>query len=108
MAVEEPGVIDAIGVDKATGNVVLTLLDALDWTDPTGHLVTLQAKLNRYLAFIESGEIQSSYPDAAGRSAVIAIVFRVELPAECDDFLSRARDIIESAGFELQWRVYPG
>ena len=32
MSVEQTDTIDAIGVDKETGNVVLTIVDALEWT----------------------------------------------------------------------------
>ena len=41
------------------GEVILTIRDHLDWPDSTAHQLLLHAKLNRYLAFVESGEIAS-------------------------------------------------
>ncbi|MGO8134287.1 DUF6572 domain-containing protein, partial [Rhizobium ruizarguesonis] len=57
MALDETNVIDAIGVDKATGELVLTITDHLEWKgSDSEHLLLLQEKLNTYLGFVESGE----------------------------------------------------
>lgn len=64
MSIEQTDVIDIISTDRLTGHVVLTITDHLDWTDSTAHQMLLQTKLNRYLAFVESGEILESYPNA--------------------------------------------
>ena len=58
-----------------TGDVILTISDHLDWSDSSSHQLLLQVKMNRYLAFIESGEIEQSYPSAKGRAVVIEVVF---------------------------------
>src|SRR5690349_8719534 len=57
VSVEQPDFVDVISTDKQTGHVVLTISDHLDWSNSTNHQTILQAKLNRYLAFVESGEI---------------------------------------------------
>ena len=72
MAVDEPGVIDLIGV-KGSGEVVLTVSDHLEWDERGEHLLMLQEKLNRYLAFIESSELIEQYPDAVGRPVRIDV-----------------------------------
>lgn len=64
MGVQQTTVIDAIGIDKVTGAVHLTIADALEWD--AAHLRLLQEKLNAYLAFVESGGLHSAYPSAAG------------------------------------------
>jgi hypothetical protein len=64
MGVQQTTVIDAIGIDKVTGAVHLTIADALEWG--ASHLRLLQEKLNAYPAFVESGELHSAYPSAAG------------------------------------------
>jgi hypothetical protein len=67
MSVEEFGVIDAIGVEAATGKVVLTVSDHLDWLDEEGHERKLQEKLNTCLSFICSapGCLDTSFAYAA-------------------------------------------
>lgn len=63
MSVENPNVIDIIHTDKDGGHVTLTVTDHLEWGDGE-HLLKLQDKLNKYLAFVESGEIFEKYPGA--------------------------------------------
>ena len=62
MSIEDPDVIDIIGIDRTTGDVVLTISDHLDWSDSVAHQLLLQAKLNRSLAFVEGGEIFEEIP----------------------------------------------
>ena len=64
MSVKELDVVDVISTDKETGHVILTISDHLDWSDSIQHQTALQAKFNKYLAFVESGEILESeyYP----------------------------------------------
>src|ERR1700691_3566556 len=99
MSVEQDGVIDIISMDRLTGEVTLTISDHLDWCDTSGHLLTLQRKLNRYLAFIESGEIFEQYPTAKDRSIAIAIVFQFAPDELGLAFLTQAKQIVEGAGF---------
>ena len=47
LSVEETNVIDAIGLDNATGDVVPTIIDHLEWSeDDKEHLLLLQEKIN--------------------------------------------------------------
>lgn len=105
MAVDNPKVVDFAGVDKATGEVVLTIADHLPW-DNKEHLLLLQEKINTYLAFIESGEIQQSFPSAKDRPLRIDVTCEFEPDVEAQHFLSRAAAIVRSAGFLLSWRVF--
>lgn len=98
MAVDDPGVVDIVSIDPS-GSAVLTVADHLDWTETVAHQSVLQAKLNRYLAFIESGEILEKYPRAEGRKIVIDVVMKHKPDAEGIRFLERAGAIIEAAGF---------
>jgi hypothetical protein len=76
MSIEQTDVVDIIGTDRMTGDVILTISDHLDWSDSTSHQLLLQIKMNRYLAFIKSGEMEQSYPNAKGRAVVIEVVFK--------------------------------
>lgn len=108
MTVEQAGVIDFVGINRETGEVVLTISDHLDWADSIAHQTILQKKFNSYLAFVESGEIFESYPDARGRRVVIRVVFKNPPDGAGKDFLVRARKVIESAGFTLRDEIYTG
>jgi hypothetical protein len=99
MSVEQTDTVDAIGTDKATGKIFLTIADHLPWNGE--HLLTLQQKLNAYLRFLESGEVYQSYPNATGRDFVIRIFLQHRPTDEAINFLQRAQETIESAGFGL-------
>lgn len=105
MTVEELKVIDAVGVEEASGEVVLLISDHLDWEDEKGHLAILKDKLNSYLAFIESEELLAKYPRAIGRRARIEVVFRAQPPRGALAFLEAAHDTVQAAGIGLRWRM---
>ncbi len=105
MGVDEADTVDLMSIDPS-GAIVLTVSDHLDWTDSRSHQYTLQAKLNRYLAFIESGEILQHLPDAAARQIVIRVFTICEPDADGRAFLQRAQGIIEQAGFGFEHRVF--
>jgi len=90
------------------GAIVLTISDHLDWSDSTAHQYTLQAKINRYLAFVESGEICDHYPDAAKRSVVIQVVSQLEPDSRGQAFLERARNAVHKAGIGFEHRQFEG
>ena len=106
MSVEQTDVVDVISTDKQTGHVVLTISDHLDWSDTTKHQNILQAKLNKYLAFIESGEMLTRYHDAKGRPVAIRVVFKFKPDSAGWSFLAKAKAVIESAGFSLRHEVF--
>ena len=105
MTVEDAGVIDIIGTERPSGDVVLTISDHLDWDLCEQHLLTLQEKINCYLAFIESGEIYDSYPKAHGRGTRIHVAFKHPVIDVAMEFLEKAREVCDSAGIRLSWKV---
>ena len=106
MALEKPDVVDAVGVEEATGVAVLTIADAWDWTNEREHLLALQSKLNRYLDFIESGEIWKEYPQAVGRDLVIEVVGRFPIPEAGLELLRRAAEVSDNLGVQIRNRHY--
>jgi hypothetical protein len=101
VAIDDPGVVDIISIDP-TGSVVLQVSDHLDWDDSIQHQLNLQEKLNRYLAFVESGEILESYPGAKGRPVMIEIVTQHDPDPGGTRFLEKAKMVIEQAGFAFR------
>lgn len=106
MSVENADVVDIISTDKRSGDIHLTVSDHLDWSDSTGHQVLLQAKLNKYLAFVESGEILERYPHTKGKRIALKIVFKFKPDAEGRKFLTKAKKIVESAGFGFTCEIF--
>ncbi len=106
MTVEQTNVVDIVSVDKETEHVVLTISDHLDWSNTIEHQTILQAKFNAYLAFAESGEILERYPRAKGRRIVIKVVFKFDPDPEGRKFMARAKEVIQSAGFDLQYELF--
>lgn len=105
MSIDQTNVVDAIGVDDVTGDVVLTITDQLDWTGSDNeHLLMLQEKLNTYLSFVESGEILETYPDAKGRSVLIDVVCKYPLSHQAHEFYNQVTQIAASAGMKLRHR----
>ncbi|SRR6266571_3316299 len=100
MSVEQTDVVDFISIDKH-GTAVLTISDHLGWDSADDHVVKLQKELNRYLVFIESGDLLKSYPNAKGRKVAIRIVGKYAPEREGEVFLSQARETIEAAGYAL-------
>jgi hypothetical protein len=103
MTVEQSRVIDIISIDRKIGHVVLTVSDHLDWGDVSHHMRILQEKLNYYLAFVESGEILQSYPNAKGRRVVIEIAFKHSPVPEARKLLQTIGRIVEGAGFDFRY-----
>lgn len=66
MSVEDKNKIDAISTNN-NNQVALTISDHLLWDDNNEHLIILQDKINSYLDFLESGQIDESYPSAIGK-----------------------------------------
>ena len=90
MPLENVGVVDAAGIDKQRGDIVLSILDSWDWDDEGGHLAALQAKLNSYFDFVESGEVFEALPEVKKGPIRINIISRYALPAGAVAFLQRA------------------
>jgi hypothetical protein len=108
MALDVTDKVDAVGIEKNSEFAVLTIADAWDWQDERKHLLALQAKLNAYFGFIESGQIWESYPEAAGRQLVIDVIGRFPIPQVGIDLLKRASDACVDLGIRIRYRHYPG
>lgn len=107
MALQDTDTIDALGIETGTGLVVLTLADGWDWSNEGQHLLHLQAKLNTYFAFVESGQIWEKCGDAKGRQVVVDVVIRFPMSAAGAELLKRAGDVSASLGVKIRCRQFP-
>ena len=106
MSVEDAKTVDAIHVDTPSGDVVLTIADHLEWDKKNEHLLILQDKINTYLRFIESGEIDSAYPEAIGRKRIVTLVVKYPPNDLAREFLERASSVLLGAGIDFRVTVH--
>lgn len=107
MAVDNPDVIDIVS-EEPSGSFVLIISDHLDWLDSISHQRMLQVKINRYLAFVRSGQILDYWPEALGREVVIRVVAKCEPDAAGLQFLERMEKALAQAGFQFLWKRFNG
>jgi hypothetical protein len=108
MSLDNLEVVDAVGTEKDSGTIVLTIFDAWDWDDRGEHLLALQAKLNSYFAFVESGQIYKAYPSAAGRTLRIDVISRYPVPDIALTFLEEAADVASQLNITITHQIYSG
>ena len=73
MTIEQTDKVDFISTDR-DGNTKLTISDHLEWDEELEHLYFLQEKINKYLSFIENGEIYEHRKEAKENDIVINVV----------------------------------
>jgi hypothetical protein len=107
MPVTDPKTIDMWGIPKWDNNkIILGIADHLEWGDKTEqgeHLLVLQEKINNYIAFIESGEIYTEIPGALGKSSVIRVQGKYELPEQGVLFIDRVAQTLKEAGIGFEF-----
>lgn len=109
MTVQEAQVIDLVGVENLTGKLVLTIVDHLDWEDRDEHLKSLVAKLNCYIAVVETKEILESYPDSRGREVIVDVLHMYSLSDDpvVTSFFVQATKTLSAIGIELRVKQLP-
>ena len=93
------------GMAQDGSKLRLLLTDAIPWKDGSlpekDHLIQLQKKINNYIAFYESGQYKSIYPDYEPDGAVIDIHFKYAVTDNCKKFLNAVRSQISGSGIEI-------
>ncbi|ACC76294.1 DUF6572 domain-containing protein [Paraburkholderia caribensis] len=106
MSILDTNVVDIVALDPSKGIARLIISDHLEWTNPVDeHLLLLQEKINRYLRFLEGGELEQHYPDAERCKCEIEIAMKFEPSSEALHFIGKAREIVQGAGFDLVYQV---
>jgi hypothetical protein len=106
MSLDNLEVVDTVGTERDSGAVVLTIFDAWDWNDEREHLLALQAKLNAYFGFVESGQIYEDYPAAAGKALRIDVVSRYPVPDTALSFLEKAATSASQLNITITYRTH--
>ena len=82
MRLDDTDVIDFLGFEKSSNDIVVTILDDHDWTNEQRHLQLLQAKVNRCFDFIESGELYDALRRSTGTEPVRAAAKKISIIAK--------------------------
>jgi hypothetical protein len=97
MSVSQPKTIDASGISKDDGRIILNIFDPLPF-DGEERLRILQSKINDYLDFVDSGQVSETYPAAASNQIEIHVWFRFAPDPKALAFLSAAKVTLADAG----------
>lgn len=108
MGLQDANKVDAIGIEKETGKIILTIFDSLDWKSPANHLLALQAKLNAYFNFVEEGQLGETYPASSGRDVVINIITSQALHPLGAELLDRASVASSDLNIQIRTKIEPG
>jgi hypothetical protein len=98
MSVVDTDVIDAIGLEKEAQRVFLSIIDSLVWDAENVHLYTLQEKINTYLYFIESGELEKALPDSKGFDIAIELILKHMPSDQAISFFDKTTQILLDKG----------
>jgi hypothetical protein len=105
MSIEEANIIDFVGTKD--DSVTLAVSDHPSWIDERHHLAQLQDKLNRYLDFINSGELVDKFPETADHRPVVHVYFVHARTQTAQDFLAKTTASIEAEGVGFTYSVLP-
>ena len=106
MAVDDPDTIDFISVD-GRGRLVLTISDHMEWDQDREHLLALQEKINRYLSFIESGQLKAQRPQDVSRHVVIRVTALHNMDDQSAQMFLKFQSFVAKSGCELVFDCQP-
>jgi hypothetical protein len=109
MSVMDEKIIDFAGIDKNENNLILSIADHLEWGVEADdvHLLMLQNKINDYLRFIESGEVNEQFKPEDYDKIIIRVITKYPFGSDCIKFLNMSKPVINDAGFGFEWEVRP-
>lgn len=99
-------VIDLVALDKEKNIVNLIIMDDMDWTDPKAHIDLVQEKILKYVAYIQEGHFNRSYPSVIGMSLLIKIIFEHKPDAEGLNYIQGVQSVLEDDGYQLDYVDY--
>ncbi len=105
MTIESTSQIDILTVRESLGQIQLTISDHLPW-EQSDKLLLIQQKVNHYLAFIESGEMESQHPKSATLTPVLKLISLYPPQSTDLEFLKQVQAIIEDAGYGFGWQCF--
>ena len=106
--VEQTEIVDMVGIDEESGNVVLAIFDPLGWECEHERLLLLENKLNAYLRFIDSGELVQKVPNARDRRVLVEVIGRKGQSPKAREFFQKAKGFFGDSGIGLRFKHWTG
>lgn len=107
MSLDQANVVDAMGIDQASGRVVLVIRHDGAWDGSPAQLYLLQEKLNAYLSFALDGEMAEACPEFAGRPLGLLIDTASDPDPRTLHVLAHVRQQIQFQDITLEVRLRP-
>ena len=106
MSIRDVDVIDYVYLEEG-GTPVLVVSDPLTWKPPEDedHLELLREKLNSQIAFVENGQLCSTYPPYSGGIVRVEVVARHALNEAAKEFYVIAEKVMRKSKIDLQFRL---
>ncbi len=101
MSIEKKDIIDYIS--EKDGKKVLVISDHLPWGDMM-HLHQLQEKINMYLSAIETGQLDTYYPNAK-KGFIISLYLQYEPDETGLLFLDKITEFINNQGHDFEYVI---
>jgi hypothetical protein len=70
---DRTGVVDVIGQDAKTGEIVLVMNESNEWDGSDEQLLALQERFNAYVSFLLDGELAEAHPELIDKPARIEL-----------------------------------
>jgi len=103
MSILETNKVDIIATRPGSSTVKLVITDHLEWGDFDTHAGMLQAKINTYLEFIESGQLKRAMPPNMQNETVSIVVALQHSPsAAAEKFLEDVRVFLANSGVHFE------
>lgn len=109
MTIMEPDRIDFVAVKPNSSVVKLVIADHLTWADFEGHSRRLQDKINAYLEFVESGQLNRLQEPVIPESPDIRVTLAMQHKPtqEAMEFLGRVEAFLTNYKIKLELDAPP-
>jgi hypothetical protein len=105
LSLEKPNIVDAMGLDEASGRLILVIRHDGAWDGSSGQLYLLQEKLNAYLSYALDGEMAETTPEFANRPLGLLIDSALSPDPRTLHLLAHVRRQIAFQDITLEVRV---
>ncbi|UWP97184.1 hypothetical protein K3X48_15245 (plasmid) [Aliiroseovarius crassostreae] len=107
MTISETDTIDFVQVNASDQRVNLIVADHLPWEGigdaDDQHMYLLQEKLNSYLAYVETRQLYSDYPDVVGYDIKLQVYGKFDRSPKGVEFYARLRGFLEQSGYSIEF-----
>lgn len=105
MTILDKGTVDFVSIDKASNDAILILADHLSWdteSEYMEHMLLIQEKINSYVSYVESGQLDKDYPSKRPRKVRIELVSKFSPPnSHTADFFDAVQSVLRSVAIEF-------